>query len=88
MVAERKRQRLIARFGASKMWLHLRGRGHDVARCTIERLWSIGSSGRAGQTSCGSRTSPTSLPGPAPSTLPSSSTSSAAGSWAGGPPLG
>ncbi|WP_157210328.1 IS3 family transposase [Nocardioides aequoreus] len=39
MVAERKRQKLIARFGARKMWLHLRGRGHDVARCTIERLY-------------------------------------------------
>ena len=39
MVAERQRQKLIARFGARKMWLHLRGRGHDVARCTIERLY-------------------------------------------------
>lgn len=39
MVAERKRHKLIARFGARKMWLHLRGRGHDVARCTIERLY-------------------------------------------------
>lgn len=39
MVAERKRQKLIARFGARKMWLHLSGRGHDVARCTIERLY-------------------------------------------------
>ena len=39
MVAERERQKLIARFGARKMWLHLRGRGHDVARCTVERLY-------------------------------------------------
>ena len=39
MVAERQRQKLIARFGARKMWLHLRGRGHDVARCTVERLY-------------------------------------------------
>jgi putative transposase len=37
--AERSRQKLIARFGARKMWLHLRGKGHDVARCTIERLY-------------------------------------------------
>ncbi len=37
--AERKRQKLTARFGARKMWLHLRGRGHDVARCTIERIY-------------------------------------------------
>jgi putative transposase len=39
MEAERKRQKLIARLGARKMWLHLRGQGHDVARCTIERLY-------------------------------------------------
>jgi putative transposase len=39
MEAERARQKLIARFGARKMWLHLRGKGHDVARCTIERLY-------------------------------------------------
>ena len=25
--------------GARKMWLRLRGKGHDVARCTIERLF-------------------------------------------------
>ena len=37
--AERQRQKFVARFGARKMWLHLRGRGHDVARCTIERLY-------------------------------------------------
>jgi putative transposase len=37
--AERARQKLLARFGARKMWLHLRGRGHDVARCTVERLY-------------------------------------------------
>jgi putative transposase len=40
IVAERARQKLVARFGARKMWLHLRGRGHDVARCTIERIYS------------------------------------------------
>ena len=37
--AERDRQKLLRRFGARKMWLHLRGRGHDVARCTVERLY-------------------------------------------------
>ena len=37
--AERARQKLLARLGARKMWLHLRGRGHDVARCTVERLY-------------------------------------------------
>lgn len=40
MVAERDRQKLVKRFGARKMWLHLRGKGHDVARCTIERLYA------------------------------------------------
>lgn len=30
--------RFVAGFGARKMWLHLRGKGHDVARCTVERL--------------------------------------------------
>ena len=38
--AERARQKLFARFGPRKMWLHLRGKGHDVARCTIERLYA------------------------------------------------
>ena len=38
--AERARQKLVARFGARKMWLHLRSKGHDVARCTIERLYA------------------------------------------------
>jgi putative transposase len=40
IVAERARQKLFARFGARKMWLHLRSKGHDVARCTIERLYA------------------------------------------------
>jgi putative transposase len=37
--AERSRQKLFARLGARKMWLHLRGQGHEVARCTVERLY-------------------------------------------------
>ncbi len=40
ITAERTRQKLFARFGARKMWLHLRSKGHDVARCTIERLYA------------------------------------------------
>jgi putative transposase len=28
------------KFGARKMWLHLRANGHDVARCTVERLFN------------------------------------------------
>jgi putative transposase len=39
ITAERDRQKLHARFGARKMWLHLRSRGHEVARCTIERIY-------------------------------------------------
>jgi putative transposase len=38
--AERSRQKLFARFGARKMWLHLRSKGLDVARCTVERLYA------------------------------------------------
>jgi putative transposase len=38
--AERDRQKLFARFGARKMWLHLRSKGHEVARCTVERLYA------------------------------------------------
>ena len=38
--AERARQKLFARFGARKMWLHLRSKGIEVARCTVERLYA------------------------------------------------
>ena len=38
--AERARQKLLSRYGARKMWLHLRRRGHDVARCTVERIYA------------------------------------------------
>ena len=38
IAAERKKNRFVARLGARKMWLHLRRAGHDVARCTVERL--------------------------------------------------
>ena len=37
--AERGRQKFLARFGPRKMWLRLRSQGHDVARCTIERIY-------------------------------------------------
>jgi putative transposase len=40
ITAERDRNKLFTRFGPRKMWLHLRGRGFDVARCTIERLYA------------------------------------------------
>jgi len=38
MTAARDQQKLVQRFGARKMWLYLRAHGHDVARCTVERL--------------------------------------------------
>jgi putative transposase len=34
----RETKKLRQRFGARKMWLYLRRNGHDVARCTVERL--------------------------------------------------
>lgn len=39
METERGRQKLLLRFGARNMWLHLRSKCHDVAWCTVERLY-------------------------------------------------
>lgn len=39
MVTAREQQKFRRRYGPRKMWLYLRGQGHDVARCTIERLY-------------------------------------------------
>jgi putative transposase len=39
ILAERGACKLVAASGSRKMWLHLRGKGHDVARCTVERLY-------------------------------------------------
>jgi putative transposase len=36
--AERAANRFVAGLGARKMWLRLRGKGREVARCTVERL--------------------------------------------------
>lgn len=41
IVAERASSRLVAALGSRKMWLHLRGRENDVARCTVERLYRV-----------------------------------------------
>jgi putative transposase len=38
ITAQRAENRFVAGLGARKMWLRLRGQGHDVARCTVERL--------------------------------------------------
>ncbi|UYM05629.1 IS3 family transposase [Solicola gregarius] len=37
--AERAKSKFVRLLGARKMWLRLRGQGHEVARCTIERLY-------------------------------------------------
>lgn len=39
MEAYRAAKPLVAALGSRKMWLFLRGKGHEVARCTIERLY-------------------------------------------------
>jgi putative transposase len=36
--AERERSRFVRVLGSRKMWLRLRGQGHEVARCTVERI--------------------------------------------------
>jgi putative transposase len=38
LIEKARQNRFVKLFGARKMWLHLRGPGHDVARCTVERL--------------------------------------------------
>jgi len=38
IAAERGANRFVAGLGARKMWLRLRSKGHEVARCTVERL--------------------------------------------------
>ncbi len=48
IAAERESNRFVAGLGARKMWLRLRSKGHDVARCTVERL--MGQMGVAGVT--------------------------------------
>lgn len=35
----RERNKLNARLGSRKVWIKLRGEGHEVARCTVERLY-------------------------------------------------
>lgn len=38
MIEAERKNKFVALLGARKMWLRLRGKGHDVARCTVERL--------------------------------------------------
>ena len=35
---DKKAGRFVQTLGARKMWIRLRGQGHDVARCTVERV--------------------------------------------------
>ena len=38
LIEAERRNKFVTLLGARKMWLWLRGKGHDVARCTVERL--------------------------------------------------
>ncbi|WP_460820789.1 IS3 family transposase, partial [Microlunatus parietis] len=38
LIKTARQQRFVDGFGARKLWLYLRRQGHDVARCTVERL--------------------------------------------------
>jgi len=58
LIAAARANRFTACFGARKMWLHLRRQGHDVARCTVERLmtrlgWMGASRGKQVRTTIG-----------------------------------
>ena len=35
LIHQARTNKFVAGFGARKMWLHLRGKGHDAARCTV-----------------------------------------------------
>jgi putative transposase len=35
---DKKTGKFVATLGSRKMWIRLRGQGHDVARCTVERI--------------------------------------------------
>ena len=36
--ADKKTGKFVATLGSRKSWIRLRGQGHDVARCTVERI--------------------------------------------------
>jgi putative transposase len=38
LIETERKSKFVTLLGARKMWLRLRGKGHDVARCTVERL--------------------------------------------------
>lgn len=37
---DKKNGRFVQTLGSRKLWIWLRGQGHDVARCTVERIMS------------------------------------------------
>lgn len=39
LIENERQHRFVRLLGARKMWLRLRNLGHDVARCTVERLF-------------------------------------------------
>lgn len=38
IATQRASSKFVATLGSRKMWMRLRGQGHDIARCTVERL--------------------------------------------------
>ena len=63
LIGHARTERFGCRFGARKMWLHLRRNGHDVARCTVERLmaqqgWTGALRGKKPRTTIASRQIP------------------------------
>jgi len=49
IAAQRDGSRFARSLGSRKMWLRLRSQGHDVARCTVERVMRAFGGLRAGQ---------------------------------------
>ena len=35
---DKKTGKFVKTLGSRKLWIRLRGQGHDVARCTVERI--------------------------------------------------
>ena len=74
---DKKNGKFVQTLGSRKMWIRLRGQGHDVARCTVERImreqgWEGARYGSKHKTT-DRRRQPCPLPGsgrPTPSTLP------------------
>ena len=60
---DRKTGKFVQTLGSRKMWIRLRGQGHDVARCTVERImraqgWEGARYGSKHKTTIGNDTHP------------------------------